>query len=79
MHLCEGRGGFFTGLRELSPEALFAERAGIREHPARAVGRHEFVEHLLAAAQKVPALIEARIGAERQRRAEGEGRVLAEV
>ena len=39
----------------------------------------ELVEQLPAAAQHVPGLVDAHVGPERHRRAEGEGRVLAEV
>src|SRR5205814_9259806 len=39
----------------------------------------ELVEHLLAAADREPALVQARVRSERDRSAEREGRVLAEV
>ena len=39
----------------------------------------EFVQHFLAAAQRLPALVQPLVRTERDRGAEGEGRVLAEI
>src|SRR6202043_74847 len=66
--------------RDLLAEPAAHLASGVaREQRSDVVALAEFVEDFLAAPERVPGLVEARIGSERYRRAEGEGRILAEI
>ena len=61
----------------LAPLAAILRARGVAVSWAIRRGRAD--KEILAAAQHVPGLIDALVGAERHRGAEGEGRILAEV